>query len=136
MWRGPPSPTGAPISHSGTPLARSSRTRTLPPYSPAWGQPGLPPWRLALITIMQFREQLSDRQAAEAVRARIDWKYLLGLELSDPGLHFSVLSEFRDRLLAGSAEVLLLDKLLERCLLACASGLSSIEYPTSRNPTT
>jgi transposase len=47
---------------------------------PAWGQPGLPPWRLALITIMQFREQLSDRQAAEAVRARIDWKYLLGLE--------------------------------------------------------
>jgi transposase len=82
---------------------------------PAWGQPGLPPWRLALITIMQFREQLSDRQAAEAVRARIDWKYLLGLELSDPGIDFSVLSEFRDRLLAGSAEVLLLDKLLERC---------------------
>src|ERR671918_153657 len=82
---------------------------------PAWGQPGLPPWRLALITIMQFREQLSDRQAAEAVRARIDWKYLLGLELSDPGIDFSVLSEFRDRLLAGSAEVLLLDTLLERC---------------------
>ena len=43
---------------------------------PAWGYPGLPPWRLALVTIMQFREQLSDRQAAEAVRARIDWKYL------------------------------------------------------------
>jgi transposase len=82
---------------------------------PAPGQPGLPPWRLALITIMQFREQLSDRQAAEAVRARIDWKYLLGLELSDPGFNYSVLSEFRDRLLAGSAEVLLLDKLLERC---------------------
>jgi transposase len=82
---------------------------------PAWGQPALPPWRLALITVMQFREQLSDRRAAEAVRARIDWKYLLGLELSDPGFDFSVLSEFRDRLLAGSAEVLLLDKLLERC---------------------
>jgi transposase len=82
---------------------------------PTWGQPGLPPWRLALITIMQFREQLSDRQAAEAVRARIDWKYLLSLELSDPGFNYSVLSEFRDRLLAGSAEVLLLDKLLERC---------------------
>jgi transposase len=82
---------------------------------PAWGQPGLPPWRLALVTLMQFREQLSDRQAAEAVRARIDWKYLLGLELDHPGFDFSVLSEFRDRLLAGSAEVLLLDKLLERC---------------------
>jgi transposase len=82
---------------------------------PACGQPGLPPWRLAVVTILQFREQLSDRQAAEAVRARIDWKYLLGLELSDSGFDFSVLSEFRDRLLAGHAEALLLDKLLERC---------------------
>src|SRR5919198_1179701 len=82
---------------------------------PAWGYPGLPPWRLALVTIMQFREQLSDRQAAEAVRARIDCKYLLGLELTDPGFDFSVLCEFRDRLLAGSAAALLLDKLLERC---------------------
>src|SRR5438045_1280329 len=82
---------------------------------PAWGYPGLPPWRLALVTIMQFRENLADRQAAEAVRARIDWKYLLSLELTDPGFDFSVLSEFRDRLLAGSAEELLLDKLLERC---------------------
>src|SRR5947208_3640909 len=82
---------------------------------PLEGQPGLPPWRLALVTIMQFREHLADRQAAEAVRARIDWKYLLGLELTDPGFDFSVLSEFRDRLLAGSAEELLLEKLLERC---------------------
>ena len=82
---------------------------------PTCGQPGLPPWRLALVTLMQFREHLADRQAAEAVRARIDWKYLLGLELTDPGFDFSVLSEFRDRLLAGCAEALLLDKLLERC---------------------
>src|ERR1700741_3603281 len=82
---------------------------------PAWGYPGLPPWRLALVTIMQFRENLADPQAAEAVRARIDWKYLLGLELTASGFDFSVLSEFRDRLLAGSAEELLLDKLLERC---------------------
>jgi transposase len=82
---------------------------------PAWGYPGLPPWRLALVTLMQFRENLADRQAAEAVRARIDWKYLLGLDLTDPGFDFSVLSEFRDRLLAGSAEALLLEKLLERC---------------------
>src|SRR6058998_888740 len=82
---------------------------------PAWGQPALPPWRLALVTIMQFRENLADRQAAEAVRARIDWKYLLSLELTDSGFDFSVLSEFRDRLLAGSAEEILLDQLLERC---------------------
>src|SRR5215467_8750842 len=83
-------------------------------YAPT-GQPGFTPWRLVLVTIMQFRENLADRQAAEAVRARIDWKYLLGLELTDPGFDFSVLSEFRDRLLAGSAAELLLDKLLERC---------------------
>jgi transposase len=82
---------------------------------PACGQPSMSPWRLALVTIMQFREQLADRQAAEAVRARIDWKYLLGLELADPGFDFSVLSEFRDRLLTGSAEERLLDKLLEWC---------------------
>src|SRR5262247_3895509 len=79
------------------------------------GQPGLAPWRLALVTIMQFRETLADRQAAEAVRARIDWKYLLGLELTDSGFDFSVLSEFRDRLLAGEAAERLLEPLLVRC---------------------
>src|SRR4028119_2274902 len=78
---------------------------------PARGQPALPAWRLALVTVMQFLENLPDRQAADAVRARIDWKYALGLELSDPGFHYSVLSEFRDRLVQGKAEHLLLDKI-------------------------
>ena len=55
---------------------------------PDRGQPALPPWRLALVTVLQFRENLSDRQAAEAVRARIDWKYLLGRELTDPGFDY------------------------------------------------
>lgn len=77
------------------------------------GQPGLPPWRLALITIMQFRENLSDRPAAEAVRSRIDWKYLLGLELTYEGFDFSVLSEFRKRLIESKQEHLLLDKILQ-----------------------
>lgn len=40
---------------------------------PSRGQPALAPWRLALVTIFQFLEHLSDRQAADAVRARIDW---------------------------------------------------------------
>lgn len=79
------------------------------------GAPGLPPWRLALVTILQFHEQLSDRQAAEAVRARIDWKYVLSLELTDPGFDFSVLSEFHTRLIKGNAEEVLLEKLLECC---------------------
>ena len=64
------------------------------------GQPAIPPWRLALVSVMQFAENLSDRQAAEAVRARIDWKYALSLPLNDSGFHYSVLSEFRDRRLA------------------------------------
>ena len=54
------------------------------------GQPAEAPWRLALVTIMQFTEGLSDRQAADAVRGRIDWKYALGLDLSDPGFDASV----------------------------------------------
>jgi transposase len=83
-------------------------------FYPTRGQPALAPWRLALITIFQFLEHVSDRQAADAVRARIDWKYALGLELADPGFHFSVLTEFRARLIAGQAEHLLLDMMLER----------------------
>ena len=51
---------------------------------PTHGRPAEAPWRLALVTVLQFAEGLSDRQAAEAVRARLDWKYLLGLALDDP----------------------------------------------------
>ncbi len=82
---------------------------------PTHGQPAQPPWQLALVTILQFAEGLSDRQAANAVRSRIDWKYVLRLELTDPGFDASVLSEFRGRLLAGSAESLLFDMLLAWC---------------------
>ena len=79
------------------------------------------PARLALVLVMQFAENLTDRQAADAVRSRIDWKYALGLELEDSGFNFSVLSEFRDRLVAGETEQLILDamvgKFQERGLL-------------------
>jgi transposase len=76
------------------------------------GQPAASPVRLALATILQFAEGLSDRQAADAVRSRIDWKYLLCLELTDPGFDHTVLSEFRSRLHEGEAEMLLFDTLL------------------------
>jgi transposase len=79
---------------------------------PTRGQSALAPWRLALVTVFQFLENLTDRQAADQVRARIDWKYALGLELADAGFNFSVLSEFRTRLVQGQAEHLLLDKML------------------------
>ena len=85
---------------------------------PALGQPGYAPWRLALVTLMQFREGLSDRQAAEAVRGRIDWKYLLALELADAGFDHSVLCEFRARLLQHKAT----ERLLERVLDAAREG--------------
>lgn len=81
---------------------------------PTHGQPTVRPWRLALICVMQFIEDLSDRQAAEAVRSRIDWKYVLGLELTDSGFDFSVLCEFRTRLVAGGAGEQLLDTLLKQ----------------------
>ena len=82
---------------------------------PDRGRPAESPWRLALVTVLQFAEGLSDRQAADAVRGRIDWKYALGLELTDPGFGFSVLCEFRSRLIAGGAERLLLEAMLETC---------------------
>ncbi len=82
---------------------------------PVEGQPAYAPWRLALVTVLQYAENLTDRQAANAVRERIDWKYSLGLELTDPGFDFSLLSEFRTRLVDEDAETLLLDRLLEVC---------------------
>ncbi|MBN9390823.1 MAG: IS1182 family transposase [Chloroflexi bacterium] len=91
---------------------------------PSHGQHALAPWRLALVTVMQFVENLTDRQAATAVRARIDWKYALALELTDSGFDFSVLSEFRSRLVEGQAEdqlfELMLNKFKERGLLKAA----------------
>jgi transposase len=82
---------------------------------PRRGQPAEAPGRLALATVLQYVEGLSDRQAADAVRGRIDWKYALGLSLTDPGFDHTVLSEFRSRLVEGGAERLLLDALLQ-CL--------------------
>ena len=84
------------------------------PWFPSRGHPAESPWRLALITVMQFVEGLSDRQAAEAVRARIDWKYALSLELTDPGGDASVLCEFRTRLVDGEAGPRLLEAMLSR----------------------
>src|SRR5215213_11289502 len=81
---------------------------------PRHGQPAAAPGRLALAVVLQFMENLSDREAADAVRSRIDWKYALGLALTDPGFDHTVLSEFRSRLVANGAELLLLDTLLQR----------------------
>ena len=80
----------------------------------ARGKPGWSPSRLALVTVLQRAENLTDRLAAEAVRTRIDWKYLLGLALDDPGFDHTVLAEFRARVAGAGLEQVVLDALLER----------------------
>lgn len=80
---------------------------------PTVGRPAEAPWRLALVTIVQFAEGLSDRDVADAVRDRITLKYLLGLEYDDSGFDYSILSRFRDRLVEGNSVAILLDALVE-----------------------
>ena len=77
------------------------------------GHPALSPWFLAMVSVLQYAEGLTDRQAADAVRGRIDWKYCLGLELTDSGFDASVLSEFRGRLAEKESAGRLLDRVLE-----------------------
>jgi transposase len=72
-------------------------------YAPE-GKPAVSPVILAFVTVFQFLEKLPDRAAAEGVRVRLDWKYALHLPLSYVGFDFSVLSEFRQRLLSHEAE--------------------------------
>jgi transposase len=81
---------------------------------PPKGQPAEAPWRLALVCLVQYMEELTDRQAADAVRSRMDIKYVLGLELTDPGFDFSVLSEFRTRLVEHQAEHRLFELLVAK----------------------
>jgi transposase len=73
-----------------------------------------------LVTVLQFAEGLADRQATDAVRSRIDWKYAFGLELTDPGFDFSVLCEFRTRLPARTSAG----------SHSCQASISSCRRPT------
>jgi len=83
-------------------------------WFPTDGRQGVSAARLALVSVLQFAEDLSDRQAALAVRCRIDWKYCLGLELGDPGFDYSVLSKFRDRIAEGDRADQLLAVMVDR----------------------
>lgn len=83
---------------------------------PRRGREALAPWRLALVTVLQAVENLSDVQAAEMVRARLDWKYALALEVDDPGFDQSILTDFRQRLVDHQAQELLLEPILRLCV--------------------
>ncbi len=112
---------------------------------PKRGRGAEAPWRLAMVTVLQALENLSDRQAAEMVRGRLDWKYALSLALDDEGFDASVLVDFRQRLLSHGAQDRLLEPILRVCreqgwlkaggkqrtdstfVLANVRGLSSLE---------
>jgi transposase len=81
---------------------------------PLRGRPAASPGALALVSVLQFAEGLSDRQAADQVRARMDWRFLLGLELDDPGFDFTILGDFRERLIRHGLEEKVLEAVLER----------------------
>ncbi len=83
-------------------------------WYPRDGRPGLSPPQPATVCVLQFVLCLSDRQAAEAVRCRIDFKYAMAMELDDPGFHHSVLADFRNRLAEGDRADRLLDLALAR----------------------
>ncbi|WP_429195028.1 transposase [Kitasatospora sp. MAP12-15] len=88
------------------------------PFASAFGMrgaPGLSPGMLALVTVLQFAENLTDRQAAGMAVRAIDWKYALGLELTDPGFDFTELAKFRVRLVEHGMERLIFDRLVEHC---------------------
>lgn len=106
-------------------------------WYPRDGRPGLSPAQLATVSVLQFLLNLSDRQAAEAVRCRIDVKYALALELDDPGFHHSVLSDFRDRLAESGRADALFDLALARLKeagLVKARGRQRTDRPTCWPP--
>src|ERR671922_601039 len=84
-------------------------------YPPSGRPVEVAPWRLALVVVMRYIEGLTDRQAAEAVRRCMDWKYALSLELTDPGFDFTLLHDFRQRLLAHESGQRFLDTFLATC---------------------
>jgi transposase len=87
-------------------------------WYPTDGRRGLAPAQLALVSVLQFAENLTDRQAAQAVACRIDWKYALGLELDDPGFDYSVLCEFRERMAQGDRADRLLAVMVDHLVAA------------------
>ena len=96
------------------------------------GRPGWSPSRLALVTVLQRAENLTDRMAAEQAGMRLDWKYLLGLPLDDPGFDHTVLAEFRAKVARAGLERAALDALLERLEADGLLGAGGSSGPTPR----
>jgi transposase len=108
-------PKGTMVTQLRDALGPIYRDEPLAHLFPKRGRPAQAPWRLLLVTVLQAIEGLTDRQAAEYVRTRVDWLYALALPLDDPGFDFSLLSDFRQRLLAAQAQELILEPILQLC---------------------
>src|SRR5260370_9516243 len=89
-------PKGNLSIHLRDALGTIYQDESLADLDPGRGQLGYGPWRLALVTVFQFMENLTDRQAADAVRSRLEWKYCLSLELTDAGFDHTVTSLVSD----------------------------------------
>ena len=108
-------PKGTLAMHLRDALAELSQHEHFAALNPIEGQPAYATWQLTLVTVLQYIENLTDQQAADAARSRIDWKYALGLELTDPGFDPALLPAFRAHLLAKPAQCQLLEQLLQIC---------------------
>ncbi|WP_308130325.1 IS1182 family transposase [Kitasatospora aureofaciens] len=78
------------------------------------GRPALSPAKLTMVLVLQFLENLTDRETVQAVALRLDWKYALGMDPGEPAFDASVLSEFRDRISQGDRVDRLLAVMVER----------------------
>ena len=108
-------PKGTQISQLRDLLGPIYRDASFAHLFPKRGRGATAPWRMALVLVFQALEGLTDRQAAEAVRTRIDWRYALSLPLDDPGFDFSILTDFRTRLIEAQAQEVLLEEVLQIC---------------------
>src|SRR5438132_256099 len=109
------SPKGSAIMRLRDALGPIYQDESFAELFPRRGRPAEAPWRLALVTVFQAMENLTDRQAAQMVALRMDWKYALSLAPDDEGFDYSVLSQFRQRLIEQGAQDLVLEPLLAVC---------------------
>jgi transposase len=105
-------PATHPLVVIGDRLSTFVSDATFADLYPAEGKPALSPALLAMVTLLQYWEGFSDRQALHMVVSRLDWKYALHLDLAYAGFDHSVLCEFRQRLLAHNAQARVFDQLL------------------------
>jgi transposase len=105
-------PASHPLVVMGDRLSNFISDEAFADLYPAEGKPALSPALLGLVTILQYWEFLSDRQATHMVITRLDWKYALHLSLAYAGFDHSVLCEFRQRLSAHDAQRRVFDQLL------------------------